>query len=140
MVEEEFRRDDEEEEDIGVTTTMDDQSADDEAEQLKKEQQFNKEDRVQAFKDLAYINKFARNCPQTSRMRFLTVQKFKFSGPDPPAEPAKLETEEVQEDVKSPPAKGKKEEAPVEVELTEEEKLELKMFDDFVEEYCACME
>ena len=95
MLEEEFRRDDEEEEDIGVTTAIEDQSADDEAEQVKAAQQFTKEDRVQAFEDLAFINKFARNCPQTSRMRFLTVQKFKFSGPDPPAEPAKLETEEV---------------------------------------------
>ncbi len=89
---------------------------------------------------MVFINKFARHCPINSRMRLLTVQKFKFSGPDPPLEPVKPDVEEVQEEAKAPPAKGKKEEAPVEVELTEEEKAELKLFDDFVEEYLACME
>ena len=60
-------------------------------------------------------------------MRFLTVQKFKFSGPDPPLEPVKPDVEEAVEETKAP-AKGgaKKEEAPVEVELTEEEKAEMK--------------
>lgn len=34
---------------------------------------FKKEDRIQAFNDLAYINKFARNCHEKSQMRLLTV-------------------------------------------------------------------
>ena len=56
-------------------------------------------------------------------MRLLTVQKFKFAGPDPPLEPVKPdEGEGHQEEVKATPAgaaKGKKDEVIVEVELTE---------------------
>lgn len=40
-------------------------------------------------------------------MRLLTVEKFKFVGPDPPLEPVKKEEDEVQEEVKAPPPKGK---------------------------------
>ena len=58
-------------------------------------------------------------------MSLMMVQKFKFAGPDPPAEPASKPEEDQAEEVKSPPPKGKKEEAPVEIELTEEEKAEL---------------
>lgn len=73
-------------------------------------------------------------------MNLLLVQKFKFSGPDPPADPPKKEEEEQVEEVKSPPAKGKKEEVPVEIELTEEEKAELKMFEDFVGEFAKSVD
>ena len=57
-------------------------------------------------------------------MSLLTVQKFKFSGPDPPYDPPKKEEEEPVEEVKTSKASTNKkgvEEAPVEVELTEEE-------------------
>lgn len=55
------------------------------------------------------------------------MQKFKFSGPDPPSEPVKAVVEDAQEEEKkSVPSKGKaKEEVTIEVELTEEEKAEL---------------
>jgi hypothetical protein len=56
---------------------------------------FKREDRVSAFNDFSYINKFARNCHEKSQMRLLTVQKFKFVGPDPPFEPVKLEETEA---------------------------------------------
>ena len=52
------------------------------------------------------------------------MQKFKFSGPDPPYDPPKKEEEEPVEEVKTSKASTNKkgaEEAPVEVELTEEE-------------------
>ena len=69
------------------------------------------------------------------------VQKFKFSGPDPPAEPPQKVEEEQQEEVKAAPAKGgKKEEVPVEIELTEEEKAELQLFESFTGEFTACLD
>jgi len=70
-------------------------------------------------------------------LRLLTVQKFKFAGPDPPLEPVKKEVVEVVEEVKAPPAnaKGKKEEVVVEVELTAEEKAELALFDAFTAKF-----
>lgn len=83
---------------------------------------------------MAYINKFARNCPPKSFMSLLTVQKFKFAGPDPPFDPPKKEEDEAQEEVKttSKDSKAKKDDAPVEVELTEEEQAELQIFEDFL--------
>lgn len=90
---------------------------------------------MKAFTDFAYINKFARNCNEKSQMRLMTVHKFKFSGPDPPLEPVKKEEDEAEkEETKAAPgAKGKKvEEVPVEIELTEEEKAELQMFEGFI--------
>ena len=36
----------------------------------------------------------------------LSVEKFKFAGPDPPLE-KQVKEEEVQEEVKAPPPKGK---------------------------------
>ena len=92
MVEEEFKKDDDDDEDpVGINgrrdSTLDNASAD-EADLLKAREHFTREERVQSFQDLAYVNRFARNCPATSSMSLLTVQKFKFAGPDPPAEPA----------------------------------------------------
>lgn len=34
---------------------------------------YTKEDRIRAFRDLAYLNKFARNCPANSQMRLMTA-------------------------------------------------------------------
>jgi len=69
MVEEQFKKDEDDEDDIiGVPardSTIDNQS-EDEAEIQKSAQTFVKEDRISAFHDLVYINKFARNCPATS--------------------------------------------------------------------------
>lgn len=57
-------------------------------------QEFTKEDRVKVFRDMAYINKFARNCPPNSQMRLFTAERIYFTGPDPPMEvPEKLEEE-----------------------------------------------
>lgn len=60
------------------------------------------------FKDVLYVNKYARNCPEHSNMRTLNVGKFKFSGPDPPNEPGITEeAEQTTEEVKAA-AGGKK--------------------------------
>ena len=57
-------------------------------------QEFTKEHRIKVFRDMAYINKFARNCPPNSQMRLLTAERLFFSGPDPPIElPQKTEEE-----------------------------------------------
>ena len=70
-------------------------------------------------------------------MSMLSVTKFKFAGPDPPLEPPKKEEDEVQEETKAAPkaAPKKGEEVPVEIELTEEEKAELVLFEAFVGEF-----
>lgn len=57
---------------------------------------FPKEDRVKAFRDLAFINKFARNCPFNSQLRLLTAEKLSFYGPDPPMEIPEKETDETE--------------------------------------------
>jgi hypothetical protein len=56
--------------------------------------EFTKEDRIKVFRDLAYINKFARNSPLSSQMRLFTAERIFFTGPDPPMEmPEKIEDE-----------------------------------------------
>lgn len=49
-----------------------------------------------AYQSLLQINKFARNCYETSEMRKLNVEKIKFNGPDPPF--VKPEPEATEED------------------------------------------
>ena len=82
---------------------------------------YSREERVAAFHDATYISKFAHNCPVNSQLRLLTVEKFKFAGPDPPLEKEKTAESEVPEEVKAPPPKGKQAEVPVEPALTPEE-------------------
>lgn len=87
MVEEMFKRDgDLDDENNGSPkkdSTLDINEV--EAEELRKAALlFTKEDRIRAFRDLAYLNKFARNCPANSQMRLMTAQKLAFNGPDPP--------------------------------------------------------
>ena len=53
-----------------------------------------------------YINKYARNCPETSRMRNLVAERSKCNLPDPPYEPPQEEAEEEAEEKKE--AKGEK--------------------------------
>ena len=139
MVEELFQKDEDEDDDLGVPardSTLEVRSAD--GDEPSKPATLSKEARVKAFTDFSYINKFARNCHDGSHMRLMTAQKFKFSGPDPPQEPIKQEQDEAEkEEVKATPAaKGKKvEEVPVEIEMPEEEKAELQMFETFIEEF-----
>lgn len=67
------------------------------------------------------VNKYARNCPDTSAMRLMAPTKLKFNSPDPPKFEY-VEKEPVVEEVK--PTKGgkkKEEEAPVEEEKSPEE-------------------
>ena len=75
-------------------------------------------------------------------MSLLTLQKLKFTGPDPPFDPPKKEEEEAQEEVKTSKASTNKkgEEVPVEIELTEEEQQEMKFFDEFMPEFTASVE
>ena len=47
-----------------------------------------------------YINKYARNCPETSNMRLLVPERFKCALPDPPYEPPQEEHEEEPEEKK----------------------------------------
>ena len=71
-------------------------------------------------------------------MRLMAAEKFKFDGPDPPANPnIEDEQEPPPEDVKASGGKGKKqvEEAPIEVQKSPEEIAEEKMFEDFTAEY-----
>ena len=119
--------------DGALDTELDPEAA--EAEQQKAAQLYSKEDRIAAFQDLAYVNRFARNCPPASLMSQLSVAKFKFAGPDPPLEPPKKEEDEQQEEAKAAPkaAPKKGEEAAVEIELTEEEKAELVQFEAFAD-------
>ena len=119
--------------DSALDTQLDPEAV--EAEQQKAAQLYTKEDRIAAFRDLAYVNRFARNCPPASLMSMLSVAKFKFAGPDPPLEPPKKEEDEQQEEAKAAPkaAPKKGEEAAVEIELTEEEKAELAQFEAFAD-------
>lgn len=77
MVEEEFAKDIDEDDDIGIVarpdSTLDGESVLSEAEQDKITKQFTRDERVGSFQDMAYINKFARNCPPASLMSLLTV-------------------------------------------------------------------
>ena len=76
-------------------------------------------------------------------MRLLAVEKSKFFGPDPPLNPNMVEEVEAPvEDVKaSGGVKGKKvEEAPVEVQKSEEEIAEEKMFEDFADEFMEALD
>lgn len=67
-----------------------------EIEKKKAMELFKKEDRIKVFKDLSFINKFARNCPQNSLMRLLTAEKLTFNGPDPPLEVPEKEIDEAE--------------------------------------------
>lgn len=58
---------------------------------------FKKEDRINAFKDLAFINKYARTCPASSQMRLMTAMKLPFYGQDPPLDLPDKPEEEQQE-------------------------------------------
>ena len=80
------------------------------------------------------LNKYARNCPDTSAMRLMAPTKLKFDAPDPPKFDF-VEKEPVVEDVKPTKGKKKEEEAPVEEEKSPEEMAEEKMFSDFVATY-----
>ena len=148
MVEEQFTKDVDEDGGLDIPNRNDSTLSNAAAETLELEKSnafFKREDRIQAFNDLAYINKFARNCHEKSSMRLLTVQKFKFAGPDPPAEPIKKEevvipVEEIKAAPSGPGAKSKKEEVVVEIELTEQEKAELKLFSDFMIAFVAGVE
>lgn len=99
---------------------------------------FTKDDRVRAFRDLVYLNKFARNCPVNSQMRLMTAQKLAFFGPDPPLDiPEKAEEEqEVQQQVQTKENKKgnakNEEEKPVEIPKSPEELAELKIIFEFV--------
>ena len=62
--------------------------------------EFTKEERIKAFQDLMYINKYARNCPENSRMRLLVPERVKCTLPDPPYEPPQEEQEEEPEEKK----------------------------------------
>ena len=102
-------------------------------------EEFTKEDRVKVFRDLAYINKFARNCPAHSQMRLLTAQRLMFTGPDPPMEVPEKTEEEIEAEAaaaaqqeKAKDKKGVKEEEKVaEIPKSPEELAELKMFLEF---------
>ena len=75
-------------------------------------------------------------------MRLLAVEKTKFHGPDPPLNPNMVEdAEPPPEDVKASGGKGKKtEEAPPEVQKSEEEIAEEMMFDEYVEQYLKMLD
>jgi len=97
MIEEMFKRDadlDEEQIKIGETTAIKEV---DEEEKRKQAMLFKKEDRINAFKDLAFINKFARQCPASSQMRLTTVMKLPFVALDPPLDMPDKPEDEVQE-------------------------------------------
>jgi len=100
--------------------------------------EFSKDDRVKAFNDLLFINKYARNCADDSKMRLLAVQKINFVGPDPPLDPPEDEDKPEEEvapvDTKKG-GKGAKEEVPVEVQKSEEQIAEEKMFIEFTAEF-----
>ena len=142
LVEEDFVRDVDDEDEIGLParpdSTIDAASVDEET-KAKLVNEYAKDERVQAQKDFLYINKYARNCPEHSSMRLMAADKFKFAGPDPPHQPSlEDDNEPPPEDVKASGgkgAKGKAEEAPVEVQKSPEELAEEKMFDDFASEY-----
>ena len=143
MIEEMFKRDPDLDDDgtiAGLEHTM---SFDEEEQKQKEKLQFKKEDRVKAFNDLVFINKYARNTPPTSQLRLLTAQKIPFIGPDPPIEPPEkteeeLEAERLAEEArKAEKAKGKgnknqqEEEKPQELPKTAEELAELEIIIEF---------
>jgi hypothetical protein len=143
LVEEEFKRDgdlddDDNQDAFGKKDSTVDLNADD-AERRRTEIEFTKEDRIKAFNDLLFINKYARNCPEDSKMRLLAVQKLKFAGPDPPLDPPededKAEEEAAQQVDTKKGGKGAKEEVPVEVQKSEEQIAEEKMFIEFTAQF-----
>ena len=104
-------------------STLDENESSKAAAKEKEEAEFTKEERIKAFQDLMYINKYARNCQENSRMRHLVAERSKCNLPDPPYEPPQEEQEEEVEEKKEKgekkPSKGKQEEVE-EVELSPE--------------------
>jgi len=116
-----------------------DQDSQYDMEKQKQAEEFVKEDRIRAFQDLIYINKYARNCAENSQQRLLIAKRFKCTLPDPPYEPPAVEQEEeAVEELKgkapAKAAKGKQEEVE-EVEKSPEELEAIKMFEDFANEF-----
>jgi len=143
MIEEMFKRDgdlDDVQEQVRSDSTLRLKDQDLE-EQRKAALLFKKEDRIDAFNDLIFLNKFARNCPAGSQMRLMTAQKIPFYGADPPLDlPVKSDEEEnvvtASKDTNAAKdKKAKEEEKPVEIPKSPEELAELQIILEFVKQF-----
>jgi hypothetical protein len=99
----------------------------------RKKEQFEKSDRIDARKFAIQLNRYAKNCPNSSGMRNFAPVKMLFVGPDPPCERVEPDVEALEAAAKEAAANKKKgvDEPVVEVEKDPRIDIEDKMYEDF---------
>ena len=100
---------------------------------MRKKEQFEKSDRIDARKFAIQLNRYAKNCATNSGMRQFAPFKMLFVGPDPPCERVEPDTEALELAAKEAAANKKKgvEEPIVEVNVNPKIEIEDKMYEDF---------